>query len=90
MSFDRVRIIGKAQDKVSVMSFVIDGIEPSKIEESLDKEGIAIRSGTLSAQPLIHLLGLKGVARASFMFCNTYEEADFLVQAIEKCIRENG
>jgi cysteine desulfurase/selenocysteine lyase len=89
-AIDRVRIIGKARDKVSVLSFVIDGIEPNKIEESLDKEGIAIRSGTLSAQPLIKLLGLSGVARASFMFYNTREEADFLVYAIEKCIRAEG
>jgi cysteine desulfurase/selenocysteine lyase len=89
-ALDRVRIIGTADDKISVLSFVIDGIEPNKIEESLDKEGIAIRSGTLSAQPLIHLLGLSGVARASFMFYNTYEEADKLVDGIEKCIKDNG
>jgi cysteine desulfurase/selenocysteine lyase len=36
-AIDRVRIVGKADDKVSVLSFVIDGIEPNKIEESLDK-----------------------------------------------------
>ena len=89
-AIDRVRIIGKAKDKVSVLSFVIDGIEPNKIEESLDKEGIAIRSGTLSAQPLIKLLGLPGVARASFMFYNTREEADALAAGIEKCIKEEG
>jgi cysteine desulfurase/selenocysteine lyase len=89
-AIDRVRIVGKARDKVSVLSFVIDGIEPNKIEESLDQEGIAIRSGTLSAQPLIHLLGLSGVARASFMFYNTREEADALVSAIEKTIKVHG
>src|SRR5215211_8107143 len=89
-AIDRVKIIGTADDKVSVLSFVIDGIEPNKIEESLDKEGIAIRSGTQSAQPLIKLLGLSGVARASFMFYNTYEEADALVCGVEKCIRDEG
>jgi selenocysteine lyase/cysteine desulfurase len=44
----------------------------------------------MSAQPLIKLLGLSGVARALFMFYNTQEEADKLVSAIEKCIREEG
>jgi cysteine desulfurase/selenocysteine lyase len=43
-AIDRVRIIEKADDKVSVLSFIIDGIEPNKIEESLDQEGIAIRT----------------------------------------------
>ena len=43
------------RDKVSVLSFVIDGIEPNRIEEFLDRRGIAIRSGTQGAQPLMQL-----------------------------------
>ncbi|HEX8370782.1 MAG TPA: SufS family cysteine desulfurase [Pyrinomonadaceae bacterium] len=89
-AIDRVKIIGEAQDKISVLSFTIDGIEPNKIEETLDKEGIAIRSGTLSAQPLMKVLGVSGVARASFMFYNTPEEAAALAAGIEKCIKAAG
>jgi len=85
---DRVRVIGAAREKASILSFVADGVEPKQIEKSLDKEGIAVRAGTMSAQPLMKLLGVKGVVRASFMFYNTREEADVLARGIEKCVGE--
>jgi cysteine desulfurase / selenocysteine lyase len=80
-----VRIIGASPSRVSVLSFCIEGMEPTQVEKRLDQEaGIAVRGGSLSAQPLMKFLGLPGAVRASFMFYNTREEADALVDAVQR------
>jgi cysteine desulfurase/selenocysteine lyase len=79
-----LRIIGRAKEKASVMSFVMDGVHPHDIGTVLDAEGIAIRAGHHCAQPLMDRLNLPATARASFAFYNTFEEIDALVAAIDR------
>lgn len=79
-----LRIHGTAPDKVGVISFTMEGIHPHDIGTILDTEGVAIRAGHHCAQPLMDDLKVSGTARASFAFYNTREEADILVEAIEK------
>ncbi|RYD86595.1 MAG: aminotransferase class V-fold PLP-dependent enzyme, partial [Sphingobacteriales bacterium] len=50
----------------------------------------AIRAGELTAQPLIQQRGVKGLARASFAFYNTYREIDQLCAAIEAFIKKEA
>jgi cysteine desulfurase / selenocysteine lyase len=52
-----------------------------------DRHNIFVRAGDLSAQPLIKLLGLKGLLRASFSFYNTKEEVDALVKGLKTYLR---
>jgi cysteine desulfurase/selenocysteine lyase len=77
-----VRILGAPSERVSVISFLVEGIPPRDVEKALDARGIAVRAGDLSAQPLLDLLGVPGAVRASFMFYNTNDEADALVRAV--------
>ncbi|HET7023854.1 MAG TPA: cysteine desulfurase [Gemmatimonadales bacterium] len=79
-----LRIVGTAPGKVSVLSFVIDGVHPHDIGTVLDAEGIAIRAGHHCAQPLMHQLGLPGTARASFGAYNTAADVDALVQGVAR------
>jgi cysteine desulfurase/selenocysteine lyase len=79
-----LRIIGTASEKVSVLSFVLDGIHPHDVGAILDDEGVAIRAGHHCAQPLMHRFGVSGTARASFAFYNTLEEIDALVHGIHR------
>jgi cysteine desulfurase / selenocysteine lyase len=79
-----VRIIGTAQEKASVVSFVLDGVHPHDIGTVLDQEGIAVRTGHHCAQPLMERFQVPATARASLAFYNTKEEIDVLVDAIEK------
>lgn len=79
-----LRIHGTAPHKVGVISFTMEGIHPHDIGTILDTEGVAIRAGHHCAQPLMDYLKVSGTARASFAFYNTREEADALVEAIEK------
>ncbi|HAA57657.1 MAG TPA: cysteine desulfurase CsdA [Myxococcales bacterium] len=67
---------------VNAVSFGIQGIHPFDIGQMLDQEGIAIRTGTHCAQPLMQCLGQAGTARASFYFYNTPDEVDRFVDAL--------
>lgn len=77
-----LRIIGNAQDKAAVISFLIDGVHAHDLATLLDQEGIALRSGHHCAHPLMQFYGVAGTARASLAFWNTHEEIDALVKAI--------
>ncbi|HVF95809.1 MAG TPA: aminotransferase class V-fold PLP-dependent enzyme, partial [Flavisolibacter sp.] len=86
-AIDRLRIIGTAAKKISVISFVIDGVHPQDIGILLDNRGIAVRTGHHCAQPLMDRLCIRGTTRASFAMYNTKQEADALVEGLHKVIK---
>ena len=77
-------LIGTAQQKTSILSFIIDSIHPHDIGTVLDHEGIAIRTGHHCAMPVMTHFNVPATARASFTFYNTFEEVDSLIQALGK------
>ena len=77
-----VRVLGDPKKRLSVLSFVVEGMSASAVEKALDREGIAVRSGDLAAQPLLRRFGVDAAVRASFMFYNTREEADFFARVL--------
>lgn len=81
-----LKIIGRAKDKASVISFIIDGIHPHDLGTLLNQQGIAIRTGHHCTQPLMKRMSTKFTARASLSFYNTTEEIDLLVNGILKAI----
>jgi cysteine desulfurase/selenocysteine lyase len=85
-AIEGVRIVGTAREKVSVISFVIEGVHPHDVGTILDQEGIAIRAGHHCAQPVMQRFKIPATARASFAFYNTKEEVDALAGAVAKCV----
>lgn len=85
--FEGIQLVGTAADKIGVFSFVLQGSHPADVGFLLDKQGIAIRTGSHCAQPLMQRLGLPGTARASFSVYNTLEEVDALFRALKKTQR---
>lgn len=83
-SFDGLQMVGTAPDKIGIFSFLLQGSHPADVGFLLDKQGIAIRTGSHCAQPLMHRLGLPGTARASFSVYNTLDEVDSLFLALRK------
>lgn len=79
-----LRLIGTAPHKVSVLSFVLDGIADQEIGRRLDQEGIAVRAGHHCAQPVLRRFGLESTVRPSLALYNTFEEVDALVSALVK------
>lgn len=83
---DGLKIIGESKNKSSVLSFILDDIHPTDIGTILDRMGIAIRTGTHCAEPVMQHFGIPGTARASFAFYNTFEEIDNFISALNKAI----
>jgi cysteine desulfurase/selenocysteine lyase len=82
-----LRIIGKAKEKVSVVSFVIDNVHPQDLGILLDNRGIAVRTGHHCTQPLMDRFCIPGTVRASFAVYNTMEEIDELVKGVQKAVK---
>jgi len=83
-AIDGLRLIGTADDKASVLSFLIDDIHPYDAGTILDRLGIAVRTGHHCTEPLMKRLDIPGTVRASFSYYNTRDDADRLVEGIEK------
>jgi cysteine desulfurase/selenocysteine lyase len=80
-------IIGRAREKVSLISFVVDKTHPQDIGILLDNRGIAVRTGHHCAQPLMERCTIPGTTRASFAVYNTKEEIDILVAGLQKALK---
>ena len=79
-----MRIIGEAEQRGAVISFLVGDIHPFDMGTLLDRLGIAVRTGHHCAQPLMQRLGIEGTLRASFALYNTTEEVDALVAAVKR------
>ena len=82
-----VKIIGNADKKAALVSFIIDGIHPHDIGQFFDQDGIAIRAGHHCAQPVMERYGIPATVRASFGMYNTFSDVDRLINSIKNVIR---
>lgn len=79
-----VRIIGTAEKKAAVLSFVVEGVHPHDVGTLLNEDGVAIRTGHHCAQPVMQRYRVPATSRASFAFYNTLDEVDALVASIQR------
>jgi cysteine desulfurase/selenocysteine lyase len=80
----KLRPIGTAKEKASVMSFVMDGLSTEQVGAALAKEGIAVRAGHHCAQPALRRFGLESTVRPSLALYNTREDIDALVAVLKQ------
>jgi len=85
-----LRIIGEAEEKGAILSFVLDKIHPHDIGTMLDSLGIAVRAGHHCAMPVMDFFNVPATARASFAMYNTKEEIDVLMEGIKSLIEVFG
>ncbi len=81
---DGLRIIGTAELKCSILSFMLDQHHPTDVGTLLNYHGVAIRTGHHCAMPVMQHFGVPGTARASFGMYNTREDVDIFVEALKK------
>ncbi|MCS5488941.1 cysteine desulfurase [Algoriphagus limi] len=79
--------VGTASEKVSVLSFNINGMHPFDVGQMLDARGIAVRTGHHCTQPLMNRFGIEGTVRASFAVYNTKSEIENLAEGIARIAR---
>jgi len=83
-NFEGLRIIGQANEKAAILSFVLDDIHAHDIGTIVNNYGVAIRTGHHCAMPVMQHFKVPATARASFAFYNTEEEIDQLFFALQK------
>lgn len=79
-----LRMIGTAEHKSAILSFVIGEAHAHDIGTILDRQGIAIRAGHHCAMPVMQRFNVPATTRASFAFYNTQEEIDRLAAALHE------
>ena len=81
-----IKIYGtnEISERVSLVSFNLEGVHPHDLTSFLDEKGVCIRAGHQCTQPLLGKLGAYSVARASLYFYNTKEEIDFFIQVLKE------
>jgi|TARA_B100001964_G_scaffold151552_1_gene166786 cysteine desulfurase/selenocysteine lyase len=83
-AIEGVRLIGTADAKASVLSFVIEGVHPHDIGTVLDRYGVAVRTGHHCAQPVMAFYGVPATVRASFGLYNYRAEIVPLCKALRE------
>src|SRR5690606_36368801 len=81
---DGIRFYGRAANKASVVSVLVDDVHPYDAGTILDRLGIAVRTGHHCTQPLMGRFGISGTVRASFALYNTRADVDALVAGVRK------
>lgn len=79
-----LKFYGTSTNKICILSFLLDGIHQYDAGMIIDKLGIAVRTGTHCAQPVMDHFGIDGTLRASLAFYNTKDEIDRLYEALLK------
>lgn len=79
-----LELVGTAESKTGVMSFLMAGAHPADLGTLLDHQGVAVRTGHHCAQPIMDQFGIPGTVRASLAFYNTKTDIDRLFAALEK------
>jgi len=79
---DGIRVLGNAQQRGGVISFIVDKAHAHDVATLLDRQGIAVRAGHHCAEPLMHRFNLDSTARASFGIYTTHAEVDALVDGL--------
>jgi cysteine desulfurase / selenocysteine lyase len=82
-----IRLIGTAQEKASVMSFILKGFTNDEVGQALNKEGIAVRTGHHCAQPILRRFGVESTVRPSLAFYNTCSDVDRLIDTLYRLVK---
>jgi len=81
---DGTRLLGPSslQNRYPVVSFMLDGVHPHDVAQTLDSFGVAVRAGHHCAQPLMDRFDLDGTTRASMAPYNDNEDIDALLAGV--------
>ncbi|WP_319379864.1 cysteine desulfurase [Thiomicrorhabdus sp.] len=83
-SIDGLQIIGEADHKGAVVSFIVDGVHPHDMATLMDQDGIAVRASHHCAMPVMQHFKVPATVRASFGVYNNFDDIDRLVASVEE------
>ncbi|KAF0105312.1 MAG: selenocysteine lyase [Rhodospirillaceae bacterium] len=81
---DGTQLFGPAslQNRYPVVSFMLDGVHPHDVAQTLDSFGVAVRAGHHCAQPLMDRFDLDGTTRVSMAPYNDNGDIDALLAGV--------
>lgn len=79
-----IRIFAPGHPRVGALSFELVGAHPTDVGMILDKQGIAVRTGSHCAEPLVRHLGVPGTIRASLGLYNTVADVQALLHGLRR------
>jgi len=81
---DGTQILGPAslQNRYPVVSFMLEGVHPHDVAQTLDSFGVAVRAGHHCAQPLMDRFDLDGTTRVSIAPYNDNTDIDALLTGV--------
>jgi len=81
-----MRIVGEAEQKSGVISFLLGKIHAHDLGTILDRDGIAVRTGHHCAMPVMDRYGIPATARASFGLYNNHDDVDRLIAGLRRAL----
>ncbi len=85
-AIDGLRIYGTTPGKSPIVSFTVEGTHPADIAMIIDKLGVAMRSGTHCAEPVMAHYDITAMCRLSVGLYNTADEIDSAAAAVERAV----
>jgi len=81
-----VRVLGpkRANERISVFSFVVENRKPLDIAAALDRTGVAVRGGDLASLPALKRFGVTAAVRASCYIYTSTEDIDRLIAGLRE------
>ena len=85
-----VRLLGGwgSENRIGVVSFLVDGIHPHDVAGLLDGRQICVRAGTHCAQPLLKSFGVGASVRVSLGLYNTTQDISRFITAMKQILTE--
>ena len=84
--FSDATVLGNPARRGGVVSFAFDGVHSYDLASTLDKFGVAVRSGNHCSHIAIRGFPVNAAVRASPAFYNTFEEIERFGDALEKAL----
>lgn len=86
LAIPEVTVFSPGVPKSGAISFLVEDEHHSDIAMLLDAQGIAVRSGSHCAMPLLSALNCSGTVRVSFSLYNTLAEVKAFISALKDVI----
>lgn len=81
-----LKIYGESCNKSPILSFNVSNIHPYDMGMILDKMGVAVRTGTHCAEPIMTHYGVTGMIRASIAMYNTEDDINNFITAVKTAV----